>query len=205
MADKTNSEILDQEEGWVHPESANSETGTDAKSNENQELGGDNSNSNLQEELKKAQKDALEFKDSWQRERAEFMNYKRRTASELLNSRKEAVKNFIHDLLNPIDNLERVSMASTENPELKAFVDGVNMVRKEFISIVDREGIKRLDPLNESFNPMLMEAINSVESEEYKEERVIEVYQPGYFYLDGDKKHSIRPARVKVGKPPANG
>jgi molecular chaperone GrpE len=114
-------------------------------------------------------------------------------------------KNFIHDLLNPIDNLELVTNVTTEIPELKAYVDGVNMVKKELLSVIEKEGIKRLNPVNESFDPMLMEAINSVESEEYKEETVVEVYQPGYYYLDGENQHSIRPARVKVGKPLSNG
>ncbi|NCN10657.1 MAG: nucleotide exchange factor GrpE [Leptospira sp.] len=195
MAENTDTETISQEESSGSEESSTENTQTEEVIEEN----------SLENQLKKAQEEALNFKDSWQRERAEFTNYKRRTASELLNSRKEAVKNFIHDLLNPIDNLERVGMVKTEIPELKAFVDGVNMVKKELISVIEKEGIKRLEPLNASFDPMLMEAINSVESEEYKEETVIEVYQPGYYFLDGENQHSIRPARVKVGKPLANG
>lgn len=195
MAENTDTETISQEESSGSEESSTENTQAEEVIEEN----------SLENQLKKAQEEALNFKDSWQRERAEFTNYKRRTASELLNSRKEAVKNFIHDLLNPIDNLERVGMVNTEIPELKAFVDGVNMVKKELISVIEKEGIKRLEPLNASFDPMLMEAINSVESEEYKEETVIEVYQPGYYFLDGENQHSIRPARVKVGKPLANG
>ncbi|MCG9873571.1 MAG: nucleotide exchange factor GrpE [Leptospiraceae bacterium] len=195
MAEDTNTETIPQEESSNSEESPVENIQTEAVSAE----------SSLELELKKAKEEALNFKDSWQRERAEFTNYKRRTASELLNSRKEAVKNFIHDLLNPIDNLELVTNVTTEIPELKAYVDGVNMVKKELLSVIEKEGIKRLNPVNESFDPMLMEAINSVESEEYKEETVVEVYQPGYYYLDGENQHSIRPARVKVGKPLSNG
>lgn len=195
MAEDTNTETIPQEESSNSEENPVENIQTEAASAE----------SALELELKKAKEEALNFKDSWQRERAEFTNYKRRTASELLNSRKEAVKNFIHDLLNPIDNLELVTNVTTEIPELKAYVDGVNMVKKELISVIEKEGIKRLNPVNESFDPMLMEAINSVESEEYKEETVVEVYQPGYYYLDGENQHSIRPARVKVGKPLSNG
>ncbi|PJE04933.1 MAG: nucleotide exchange factor GrpE [Leptospira sp.] len=195
MAEDTNTETIPQEESSNSEESPVENIQSEAVSAE----------SSLELELKKAKEEALNFKDSWQRERAEFTNYKRRTASELLNSRKEAVKNFIHDLLNPIDNLELVTNVTTEIPELKAYVDGVNMVKKELLSVIEKEGIKRLNPVNESFDPMLMEAINSVESEEYKEETVVEVYQPGYYYLDGENQHSIRPARVKVGKPLSNG
>ncbi|WCL49356.1 nucleotide exchange factor GrpE [Leptospira sp. GIMC2001] len=157
----------------------------------------------LEEELKKARQEAESFKDSWQRERAEFTNYKRRTAGELMNSRKEAVKNFIHELLNPIDNLDRVTAVKTESQEFKAFIDGIAMVKKEFIGILDKEGVKKMEPVGEAFDPMLMEAIASEESDDYSEETVIEVFQPGYYSMDGDNKQSIRPARVKVGKPKA--
>jgi molecular chaperone GrpE len=155
----------------------------------------------LKVELDNSLLEVEKFKDSWLRERAEFVNYKKRTASELLNSRKEAVRQFIHDILNPMDNLDLVTNVKTENSELKAFVDGVRMVQKEFLGIIEREGIKKLEPVGESFDPTTMEAISSEESEEYKEDVVIEVFQPGYYYEDAGKKHSIRPSRVKVGKP----
>lgn len=159
----------------------------------------------LEKELKLAKEEVEKFRDSWQRERAEFVNYKKRTASELLNSRKEAVRQFIHDLLHPLDNLELVTNVNTDNSELKAFVDGVVMVKKDFLGIMDRQGIKKMEPLNQGFDPMTMEAIASEESDEYKEETVIEVFQPGYYYQEGENIHSIRPARVKVGKPKTNG
>jgi molecular chaperone GrpE len=155
----------------------------------------------LKAELDNSLLEVEKFKDSWLRERAEFVNYKKRTASELLNSRKEAVRQFIHDILSPMDNLDLVTNVKTENSELKAFVDGVKMVQKEFIGIIEREGIKKLEPVGEAFDPTTMEAISSEESEEYKEEVVIEVFQPGYCYVDAGNKHSIRPSRVKVGKP----
>lgn len=158
----------------------------------------------MQIEINKLKEEVENLKDHWQRERAEFINYRKRTAHELLNSKKEAVRNFIHDLLHPLDNLDIVTNVKTESPELKAFVDGVNMVKKDFLSIIDREGVKRMEPLNQPFDPVTMEAISSEESEDYREEIVIEVYQPGYYYQEGESIHSIRPARVKVGKPKIN-
>jgi molecular chaperone GrpE len=183
-------------------ESSDTSHSTDQNSTENPESKVELTREEILElDLKKVKEEAENYKDSWQRERAEFVNYKKRTAFELLNSRKEAVRQFIHDLLHPLDNLELVSNVKTENVELKAFVDGVAMVKKEFIGIMDREGVKKMEPIGEVFDPMTMEAISSEESDEYKEEIVIEVFQPGYYFLDGEVKHSIRPARVKVGKP----
>lgn len=158
----------------------------------------------MQIEIQKLKEEVENLKDHWQRERAEFMNYRKRTAHELMNSRKEAVRSFIHELLHPLDNLDIVTNIKTDSQELKAFVDGVNMVKKDFLSIIDKEGIKRSEPMNQPFDPMTMEAISSEESEDYKEEIVIQVYQPGYFYQEGETIHPIRPARVKVGKPKQN-
>lgn len=155
----------------------------------------------LELEIKKLKEEVENYRDSWQRERAEFTNFKRRTAQELLNSRKEAVRNFIQGLLSPFDNLDHVTNVKSELPELKAFVDGVVMVKKEILSILDREGVKKLEPVGESFDPMMMEAIASEESDSVTEEIVSEVYQSGYYFQDGEMKHSIRPARVKVSKP----
>ncbi len=155
----------------------------------------------LKEELEKLRGEMENYRDSWQRERAEFINYKRRTAHELLNARTEAVRSFIHGLLQPLDNLELVTNTKTENQELKAFIEGVAMIKKELLGVMEKEGVKKLIPLGEPFDPMIMEAISSEESEEYAEEKVIEVYQPGYYFMEGENKHAIRPARVKVGKP----
>lgn len=157
--------------------------------------------SNVEKELDEAKKEIETLKDSWLRERAEFQNYKRRTANDLLHARKDAIKKFAEGLTSALDNLERVSNIPNPTPEVVAFVEGIKMVQKEFYSVLEREGIKRLDPKGMSFDPMMMEAIASEESAEYTEETVVETYQAGYYHEEGDTKHSIRPARVKVGKP----
>jgi molecular chaperone GrpE len=155
----------------------------------------------LKQKLEALTKEVETYKDSWQRERAEFQNYKKRSASESLILRKESVKSFILQLLDPIDNLEMVSKTNTENQELKVFISGVDMVRKMFISAIEKEGIRRSEPINEPFDPLMMEAIASEDREGLTEDTVIEVYQAGYYFQNNEEKTSIRPSRVKVGKP----
>ncbi|AOP35850.1 nucleotide exchange factor GrpE [Leptospira tipperaryensis] len=155
----------------------------------------------LQIELETAKKEIESLKDSWARERAEFQNYKRRSAQEFGSIRKEAVKSLVTGFLNPIDNLERVATTKTVSEELKPFVDGVAMVLKEFYSVLEKSNVVRFDPKGESFDPMSMEALSSEEDDQYAEETVIEVYQPGYFYKENEEKFALRPARVRIGKP----
>ncbi|MCG6166640.1 nucleotide exchange factor GrpE [Leptospira sp. FAT2] len=155
----------------------------------------------LQAELEAAKKEVESLKDSWARERAEFQNFKRRSAQEFTSIRKEAVKSLVSGFLNPIDNLERVGSTKEPSEELKPFVDGVAMILKEFYSVLEKSNVVRFDPKGESFDPMSMEALSSEEGDQYSEETVIDVYQPGYYYKENEDKFTLRPARVRIGKP----
>lgn len=157
----------------------------------------------LKEDLEKLKKENMELKDSWVRERAEFQNYKRRSASEYANAQKDSIKNFVSKLLNPLDNLDRVASVNNPNGELKTFVDGVGMIKRELYSILEKENIFKVSPLNQPFDPMTMEAIAAEESDQFKEEIVIEVYQPGFIIKDtnNNQTFTLRPSRVKVGRP----
>jgi molecular chaperone GrpE len=156
---------------------------------------------NLEEEINKLKVENSSLKDSWLRERAEFQNYKRRTANEYLTIKREAVKSFVLKIINPIDNLERVGTGISITDELKPFMDGINMIKNEFYSVLQKENIQKTDPLNKPFDPMSMEAIASDESEDYTEETVIEVYQAGYEFVENNEHITLRPSRVKVGRP----
>ena len=156
---------------------------------------------NLEEEINKLKVENSSLKDSWLRERAEFQNYKRRTANEYMTIKREAVKSFVLKIINPIDNLERVGTGITITDDLKPFIDGVNMIKNEFYSVLQKENIHKIDATGKPFDPMCMEAIASEESEDYKEETVIEVYQAGYEFVENNEKFTLRPARVRVGRP----
>ncbi|WP_061205944.1 nucleotide exchange factor GrpE [Leptospira santarosai] len=160
-----------------------------------------NSELSLQTELEAAKKEVESLRDSWARERAKFQNFKRRSAQEFVSIRKEAVKSLVSGFLNPIDNLERVGATQTNSEELKPFVDGVTMILKEFYSVLEKSNVVRFDPKGESFDPMSMEALSSEEGDQYSEETVIDVYQPGYYYKENEDKFTLRPARVRIGKP----
>jgi molecular chaperone GrpE len=151
-------------------------------------------------ELEKAKKEIADLKDSWLRERAEFQNYKRRTAAEFISIQRDSVKNFVSKLLTPLDNLDRVTSVEAKE-ETKPLLDGIEMIKKEIYTVLEKESIYKVNPLNQPFDPMTMEALSAVESEEYKEEVVIEVYQSGFEIRDENQSYSLRPSRVRIGKP----
>ncbi|EMO53974.1 nucleotide exchange factor GrpE [Leptospira noguchii] len=183
-------------------ENMNSEESTETAQTES--IKTSETETSLQTELESAKKEIESLKDSWARERAEFQNFKRRSAQEFVSIRKEAVKSLVSGFLNPIDNLERVGATQTNSEELKPFVDGVTMILKEFYSVLEKSNVIRFDPKGESFDPMSMEALSSEEGDQYSEETVIDVYQPGYYYKENEDKFTLRPARVRIGKPKSN-
>ncbi len=157
---------------------------------------------NLEEELKKAKTEIESLKDSWARERAEFQNFKRRTSHDYMNSKKEAIKTFVVKLLTPLDDLDRASNNVNITEEVRPFAEGVNIIKRELFAVLERENIRKVEPKGELFDPMHMEAIASEESGEFTEERVLEVYQPGYeMTFENNEKVTLRPSRVKVGRP----
>ena len=161
----------------------------------------DNKNQNLENEIEKLKKESEEYKDSWMRERAEFQNYKKRVLQDIENSKKNTIRKIMENLLNPIDNLERMSQNQKTSEELKPFLDGMEMIKKEFYSALEKDNIFKISPLNEAFDPSKMEALSSEESKEYAEETVIEVYQAGYILKNNDDEIILRPSRVKIAKP----
>ncbi|MCP5494159.1 MAG: nucleotide exchange factor GrpE [Leptospiraceae bacterium] len=155
----------------------------------------------LENELQKSKEEVQSLKDSWLRERADFQNYKKRTASEFIAIKRNVVTDFVTKLMNSLDNLDRVGIGVEVTEGLKPFMDGIEMIRKEFYSVLERENIKKYSPTGEAFDHKSMEAIMSEESDEYSEEKVIEVYQAGYIFQENEEMQVLRPARVKVGKP----
>ena len=193
---------MSEQENTVTENSAKDETEGSKVNDSNVESSEETSKiANLEEEINKLKVENSSLKDSWLRERAEFQNYKRRTANEYLTIKREAVKSFVIKIINPLDNLERVGMGVSITDELKPFIDGINMIKNEFYSLLQKENIQKTDPLNKPFDPMSMEAIAADESEDYTEETVIEVYQAGYEFVENNERITLRPSRVKVGRP----
>ncbi|HMX58808.1 MAG TPA: nucleotide exchange factor GrpE, partial [Leptospiraceae bacterium] len=128
-------------------------------------------------ELEKAKAEAMDMRDSWNRERAEFQNYKKRMIHEMGRARSQAVKSFVSGLLPVIDNLNQVLLAKSEDPAVKNFVIGVEMIRSEFLKVLNKENIQSFRPLDQAFDPMRMEAVALDESESVDSPKVVEVYE----------------------------
>ncbi|MBL8020173.1 MAG: nucleotide exchange factor GrpE [Leptospirales bacterium] len=152
-------------------------------------------------ELEQARNEAREMRDSWNRERAEFLNFKKRTSVEMGRVRSHAVKGFVSGLLPVLDNLNQVLMTKSTDPAVVGYVQGVEMIRAEFINVLARENIQSVRPVDEAFDPMRMEAIAVEETDTVDREKVVEVYQDGFVMSIDGNVEVLRPARVRVARP----
>jgi molecular chaperone GrpE len=99
------------------------------------------------------------------------------------------------DLLEVIDNLDRALASSRAGGSADQLVQGVELVRQQFLHKLSGYGISRLEPLGEPFDPELHEAVTVVPvTDRYGEGIIAGVAAPGY--LIGDEV--LRPATVAV-------
>lgn len=133
-----------------------------------------------------------ELNDTYLRMLAEYDNYRKRTQKEKDGMFLDGISKTVQTILPVIDNLDRALMAETSDVEFK---NGVEMIKKQFITALETLGIKEIDCLGKSFDPNFHNAIMHIDDEQYGENEVIEVFQKGYMYKE---ETIIRHAIVKV-------
>lgn len=147
----------------------------------------------LTKRLEEAEAKASEYKDGWQRAQADFQNYKKRVERdhELMNASMKG--DILKKILPVLDDLER---ALQNRPSDDAWVSGVELIAHKLRSVLEVEGIKRIEAEGKPFDPNFHEAISHEESDEVKSGYVISIAQNGYML--GERV--IRPALVRVAQ-----
>ena len=127
---------------------------------------------------------------------ADFANYKKRTAAEKLQISEVVKMDVITNILPVIDNFERALQVPQDKvaDDVKSFIDGYEMIYKQLLGVLEKEGVTKIDAVGKPFDPNYHQAVMRVPSDEYDDDVVVEVLQEGY--LLGDK--TLRPAMVKV-------
>ena len=147
----------------------------------------------MKTQLAEAQAKTQEFMDALLRERADFTNFRRRSEAEAQQSYRYAAGTTIKKFMVVMDDLER---ALAHRPAGDTWADGIELVYRKYQTILDAEGVTRIDAEGKPFDPNLHEAIMQEPSEQYESGTVIAVLQQGYMH--GDRV--LRPALVKVAQ-----
>jgi molecular chaperone GrpE len=160
-------------------------------------LGIESHDNELYEELQAAQDLAKDNWDKYLRLQAEMKNMQDRNDRKIEDARKFAIKPILEQLLDVLDSLELALQATDGNDDkVQALREGVELTLSKFIGVMEKYGVKQLNPIGESFDPQLHEAMSMQASEEVEAGMIITVLQKGYI-LD---TRLIRPARVIVAQ-----
>jgi molecular chaperone GrpE len=146
----------------------------------------------LRKKLAEKEDEARVNHDRFLRERAELENFKKRMLREKAEALRFASEPLIRDLIPVIDNLERALECGEGDG--KSVIEGVRMVVKSLLEILDRHGVKRIEALGRPFDPAHHQAMAQVESAEHEPNQVVEQHHTGYLLHD----RLLRPALVTV-------
>jgi molecular chaperone GrpE len=144
-----------------------------------------------------------EMKDRWVRSEAENANVRARARKDVDDTRQYAVQKFATDVVEAAENLRRgiASLPQGDNlPEIVIKVrEGLEGVERSFMGTLERNNIKREDPVGLPFDPNLHQAMAEQESEMHRPGTVMQAWSSAWT-LNG---RLLRPAMVVVAKAPA--
>ena len=180
----------------------NLEESNSTKNDETQVEADSTEEENEESEEERLQEEVRTLKEDKIRVLAEMENLRKRFDREKIDSIKYGSVNFARDILSPGDNLERALSAINQEEDhpqsIKNLIEGLKMVQKEFSSALEKNGISKINSMNEKFDPNLHQAMMEVEKDDLDEGIVVQEIQTGYMMHD----RLLRPAMVGVSKKP---
>ncbi len=148
-----------------------------------------------EEKLKEAEEKLL-------RSLAEIENQRRRFEKEIKDAFEFGSFNFAKENLATLDNLQRAKDAIKndeklkDNKDLNKFLENINIIEKDLISIFEKNNIKKIDAKGKKFDPNFHQAMSEIEDDKAEPGLIIQEIQAGYML--GDRL--LRPALVSVAK-----
>lgn len=154
----------------------------------------------LKKNLKDQQDKAEEYFNRLHYLQADFDNYKKRVTKEMLELEKYANEKLIIKLLDVVDNLELAIKSCKISKNIQSLLNGVEMVLKELIETLKKEGVEIIECIGENFDPNLHEAVDKIETKDHLNNVIIENIRKGYIR----NGKVIRPSMVKVAINPTD-
>ncbi|MBD3354387.1 nucleotide exchange factor GrpE [Candidatus Woesearchaeota archaeon] len=145
----------------------------------------------ISKQLEKKQQELEETTDLLKRVQADFENYQKRVEKEKEQFTQYASLGLVKELLPILDSFD-LALKNSDNEDINALYD-------QIFQILSSKGLKKIDSLNEKFDPYLHEAVMQERSEK-PNNTIIEEMQAGYKFKD----RIIRPSKVKISKNDGN-
>ena len=148
----------------------------------------------LEARVEESQRQVAEMKTQFKAAMDELDNAKARSSKDAAVEIRKGRKTVLVEMLEVLDNLERAIEAAEEEGPL---LEGITLVRDQFVARLEHLGARRMSSLDEPFDPGRHQAVTTVPVEEpEKDGKVVGVVAEGYLFEEG----LLRPAMVAVGK-----
>lgn len=132
-----------------------------------------------------------ELTDRVRRQMAEFDNFRKRTEKEKTQMFETGAKSIVEKILPVVDNFERGLAAVTEEEKGTPFVEGMEKIYKQMMTVLEEAGVKPIEAVGQEFDPNLHNAVMHVEDEGFGENIIAEEFQKGYMYRESVVRHSM--------------
>jgi len=149
------------------------------------------------EQIQKLLAEKQELMDTLVRRQADFENYRKRVEKERHQDRHRAAEAVIEHLLPVLDAFDR-ALADSSDSAYVEYRKGFELIRRQLWETLAKQGLVRIEPMGQEFNPHFHHAIARVETTEHADGIVIGELQPGYMFHD----KVLRPAMVRVACAP---
>ena len=151
----------------------------------------------LERQLAEKDRIAQEYIAKYRHAASEFEESRLRLRREISKDIERGRREILADLLDVVDNLDRAIESGRQAASPEILLQGVELVRRQFLSKLEGLGVKRIETADAAFDPLVHEAISTVPATSPDQDgRVVGVVRHGYTIGDD----VLRPASVAVAK-----
>jgi molecular chaperone GrpE len=149
----------------------------------------------LERQLADKDRIAQEYIAKYRQAASEFEDSRLRLRREISKDIERGRREILADLLEVVDNLDRAIEAAGRSASPDALLQGVEMVRRQFLSKLEGLGVRRIEAEGVSFDPARHEAVSTVPAANPEDDgRIVGIVRHGYTIGDD----VLRPASVAV-------
>jgi molecular chaperone GrpE len=150
----------------------------------------------LRKDLEEARKEVVQNRDHAQRAQAELLNFRRRTEEERVSQQQYSNSRLLIKLLPVVDELEMAVNHADDSAAQHPWAEGVKLIQRKIATLLESEGVAKIETVGTQFNPLVHEAVGTEESTKYPVGHIVEVVRNGYQLHE----RVIQPAQVVVAR-----
>jgi molecular chaperone GrpE len=151
----------------------------------------------LERQIADKDRQLQEYISKYRQAASEFDEARLRLRREISKDIERGRREIIVDLLEVLDNLDRALDANRTGASPDSLLQGVELVRRQFLAKLEGLGVRPIDALGQHFDPALHEAVSAVPVADVNQDgEVLGVVRQGYRIHDD----VLRPSAVAVAK-----